>query len=159
MAVNLIGARSSSVDMTEKKVYTLSQASKDLVGALPDYFTVKAYISEDYRLNSYRSAAFATLDEYQTPAKASSMRPSTPRPTKLEMKPRNATSAEQIQVLNNTKIEMACITSVCAYSTEINQSHTCRRPTGRSRIPNVFDYQEDDPTEVENAITQAMESD
>ena len=47
-ALNIISTRIfGSLDLTENKVYTLSQASKDVVAALPDYVTIKAYISED----------------------------------------------------------------------------------------------------------------
>ena len=40
VAVNLIGTRLfGRLDLTENKVYTLSNASKDIVRALPDYLT------------------------------------------------------------------------------------------------------------------------
>jgi uncharacterized membrane protein YgdD (TMEM256/DUF423 family) len=46
VAINLIGTRVfGRVDLTENHVYTLSQGSKEIVGKLPDYLTVKAYIS------------------------------------------------------------------------------------------------------------------
>ncbi len=46
--VNLISTRAfGRLDLTEKHIYTLSQASKDLVKNLPDYLSVKAYISKD----------------------------------------------------------------------------------------------------------------
>jgi ABC-2 type transport system permease protein len=46
--VNLIGTRLfGRHDLTEKNIYTLSKASKDLVKALPDFLSVKAYISKD----------------------------------------------------------------------------------------------------------------
>jgi ABC-type uncharacterized transport system involved in gliding motility auxiliary subunit len=46
--VNLIGTRLfSRLDLTEKHIYTLSKASKDLVKTLPDFLSVKAYISKD----------------------------------------------------------------------------------------------------------------
>src|SRR5207247_1866547 len=35
------------LDLTENRMYTLSQPSKDLVKRLPDYLTVKAFISSD----------------------------------------------------------------------------------------------------------------
>jgi gliding-associated putative ABC transporter substrate-binding component GldG len=48
VVLNLISTRVfGRLDLTEAKVYTLSPASKDVVKALPDYFTVKAYISEN----------------------------------------------------------------------------------------------------------------
>jgi gliding-associated putative ABC transporter substrate-binding component GldG len=46
--VNLIGTRLfGRLDLTEKRIYTLSQSSKALVKALPDYMSVKAFISKD----------------------------------------------------------------------------------------------------------------
>jgi ABC-type uncharacterized transport system involved in gliding motility auxiliary subunit len=43
--VNLIGTRFfGRIDLTESKVYTLSQPSRDLVKNLPDFLTVKALI-------------------------------------------------------------------------------------------------------------------
>jgi gliding-associated putative ABC transporter substrate-binding component GldG len=46
--VNLIGTRLfGRLDLTEKHIYTLSRASKDLVKTLPDFLSVKAYISKD----------------------------------------------------------------------------------------------------------------
>ena len=46
--VNIIGTRVfGRLDLTEKHIYTLSQSSKDLVKALPDFLTVKAFISKD----------------------------------------------------------------------------------------------------------------
>lgn len=48
VVVNLLSTRVfGRIDLTESKVYTLSQPSKDLVKSLPDYMTVKAFISSD----------------------------------------------------------------------------------------------------------------
>ena len=48
VVVNLIATRVfGRIDLTEAKVYTLSKASKDIVGALPEYMNVKGYISKD----------------------------------------------------------------------------------------------------------------
>ena len=112
VAVNLIGARVfKRVDMTEKKVYTLSQASKDLVGALPDYFTVKAYISEDLppQLLSVSRYVRDLVDEYQNAGegkfKWEAVDPATDEKLKVEAQKCNV-GEQQIQVLNNTKIEM-----------------------------------------------------
>ena len=45
--VNLLGTRLfGRLDLTEKRIYTLSRASKDLVKALPDFLSVKA--SKEY---------------------------------------------------------------------------------------------------------------
>src|SRR5262245_6045838 len=46
--VNIISFRKfGHLDLTEAKMYTLSQASKDLVKGLGDPFTITAFISED----------------------------------------------------------------------------------------------------------------
>jgi gliding-associated putative ABC transporter substrate-binding component GldG len=69
--VNLIGTRLfGRLDLTEKRIYTLAPASKALVKALPDFLTVKAFISKDLppeikrlsrdvrdKLDDYRSAS------------------------------------------------------------------------------------------------------
>jgi len=46
--INLIGTRVfGRVDLTENHVYTLAPGSKQIVEKLPDYLTVKAFISPD----------------------------------------------------------------------------------------------------------------
>jgi hypothetical protein len=48
VAINLISTRVfGRLDLTENKTYTLSKPSKDLVKSLPDFLTVKAFISPD----------------------------------------------------------------------------------------------------------------
>jgi gliding-associated putative ABC transporter substrate-binding component GldG len=72
VALNLIGTRVfGRLDLTENKVYTLSKASKDIVGALPDYLTVKAYISKDLppELANVSHYVRDLLDEYRTYSK------------------------------------------------------------------------------------------
>jgi gliding-associated putative ABC transporter substrate-binding component GldG len=67
--VNLISTRVfNRVDLTEKSIYTLSQPSKDLVKKLPDYLTVKAYISKDLPVEIKRLATDVRdkLDEYKS---------------------------------------------------------------------------------------------
>lgn len=81
VALNLIGTRVfGRLDLTEAKVYTLSSASKDVVKTLPDFLSVKAYISdglppemkslsryvrdllEEYRSNSKGKMRFEAID-------------------------------------------------------------------------------------------------
>jgi gliding-associated putative ABC transporter substrate-binding component GldG len=67
--VNLIGTRLfHRVDLTEKNIYTLSKASKDLVKALPDFLSVKAYISKDLPPEIKRLSRDVRdkLDDYRT---------------------------------------------------------------------------------------------
>jgi ABC-type uncharacterized transport system involved in gliding motility auxiliary subunit len=67
--VNLIGTRLfKRVDLTEKNIYTLSKASKDLVKTLPDFLSVKAYISKDLPPEIKRLSRDVRdkLDDYRT---------------------------------------------------------------------------------------------
>ncbi|HEX3697280.1 MAG TPA: GldG family protein [Polyangia bacterium] len=72
VVVNLLGTRVfGRLDLTESKVYTLSPASKDIVRNLPDYLTIKAYISKDLppELASVSRYVRDLLDEYRTYSK------------------------------------------------------------------------------------------
>jgi len=72
VVVNLIATRVfGRLDLTESKVYTLSPASKDIVRELPDYLTVKAYISKDLPPEMANSSRYVRdlLDEYRTYSK------------------------------------------------------------------------------------------
>jgi len=68
VAVNLISTRVfGRLDLTENKTYTLSQPSKDLVKKLPDFLTVKAFISPDLpdKLNPLGRYVRDLVDEYK----------------------------------------------------------------------------------------------
>jgi gliding-associated putative ABC transporter substrate-binding component GldG len=70
--INLIGTRVfGRLDLTQNKVYTLSQASKDIVRTMPDYLTVKAYISKDLppELKATSNYVRDLLDEYRNASK------------------------------------------------------------------------------------------
>jgi len=72
VAVNLIGTRLfKRLDLTENHIYTLSPASKDVVRALPDYMTVKAYISKDLppELTNVSRYVRDLMDDYRTYSK------------------------------------------------------------------------------------------
>jgi gliding-associated putative ABC transporter substrate-binding component GldG len=72
VAINLISTRLfGRVDLTENRVYTLSPASKDVVRNLPDYLTIKAYISKDMppELTAVSRYVRDLLDEYRTYSK------------------------------------------------------------------------------------------
>lgn len=67
--LNLIGTRVfGRVDLTENRIYTLSQPSKDLVKNLPDYLSVKAFISADLppELKAVSRYVRDLIDEYKT---------------------------------------------------------------------------------------------
>ena len=55
------------VDMTERDLFTLSDASKELVGSLDDKIAVTAYITEELPppYNQYRRAVLDQLNEYK----------------------------------------------------------------------------------------------
>jgi ABC-type uncharacterized transport system involved in gliding motility auxiliary subunit len=71
--VNLIGTRVfGRLDLTENHVYTLAPGSKAIVSNLPDYLTVKAYISEKDLPPELKSVSRYTrdlLDDYRTYSK------------------------------------------------------------------------------------------
>jgi gliding motility-associatede transport system auxiliary component len=71
--INLIGTRVfGRLDLTENKNYTLSPGSKAIVANLPDYLTVKAYIStKDLppEMKSVSRYVRDLLDEYRTYSK------------------------------------------------------------------------------------------
>jgi ABC-2 type transport system permease protein len=72
VAVNLISTRLfGRLDLTENHVYTLSPASKTIVGSMPDYLTVKAYISKDLppELANVSRYLRDLLDDYHTYSK------------------------------------------------------------------------------------------
>lgn len=67
--VNLISTRYfGRVDLTEKKVFTLSQPSRDLVKKMDDYLTVKAFISEELPpdLKTLSTYVRDLVDEYKS---------------------------------------------------------------------------------------------
>jgi len=71
--VNLIGTRVfGRLDLTENHAYTLAPGSKAIVANLPDYLTVKAYISTNDlppELKSVSSYVRDLLDDYKTYSK------------------------------------------------------------------------------------------
>jgi ABC-type uncharacterized transport system involved in gliding motility auxiliary subunit len=73
--INLIGTRVfGRIDLTENHVYTLAPGSKEIVSKLPDYLTVKAYISKNDLPPEMKSVAnYVTdlLDEYIPTRRAS----------------------------------------------------------------------------------------
>jgi gliding-associated putative ABC transporter substrate-binding component GldG len=72
VAINLISTRLfGRLDLTENHVYTLSPASKEIVRSLPDYLTVKAYISKDLppELANVSRYLRDMLDDYRTYSK------------------------------------------------------------------------------------------
>ncbi len=72
VAINLISTRVfGRLDLTENHVYTLSPASKGIVRDLPDFLTVKAYISKDLPPELAQTSRYVRdlLDDYRTYSK------------------------------------------------------------------------------------------
>mgnify|MGYP006200330971 CR=1 FL=1 len=69
VAINLLSTRVfGRLDLTENKVYTLSQPSKDLVKNLPDFLNVTAFISSDLPAQLKTTSRYVRdlIDEYKT---------------------------------------------------------------------------------------------
>ncbi len=110
--VNLIGTRLfGRLDLTEKRIYTLSQASKDLVKALPDYLSVKAYISKDLPPEIKRLSRDVRdkLDDYKSSSKGrfrwEAIDPATDKKFEEEAS-RCKVQKVQIQKVSNSKFEL-----------------------------------------------------
>lgn len=66
--VNVISVRLfGRIDMTSKKIFTLSDASRDLMSSLDDRVTIKAYFTEDLPApyNNHRRVLLDQLNEYR----------------------------------------------------------------------------------------------
>jgi ABC-type uncharacterized transport system involved in gliding motility auxiliary subunit len=112
VAVNLLSTRVfGRIDLTEHKVYTLSQPSKDLVKKLPDYMTVKAFMSNDLppELKTVSRYVRDLIDEYKTSSNGKfrweAIDPGTDKKLEEEAN-RCKVQKLQIQVLRNQKFEM-----------------------------------------------------
>ncbi len=110
--VNLIGTRFfGRIDLTEAKVYTLSQPSRDLVKHLPDFLNVKAFISSDLppEIKTLSRYVRDTVDEYRTSSNGKfrweALDPSADKSLEQEAS-RCKVEKIQIQVLRGTKFEM-----------------------------------------------------
>ncbi len=68
VVINLLSTRVfGRLDLTEARMYTLSQPSKDLVKKLPDYLTLKAFMSQDLppELKTVSRYVRDLIDEYK----------------------------------------------------------------------------------------------
>ncbi|MBN2573798.1 MAG: GldG family protein [Deltaproteobacteria bacterium] len=110
--VNLIGTRLfGRLDLTEKRIYTLSKSSKDLVKALPDYLSVKAFISKDLPPEIKRLSRDVRdkLDDYQSASNGrfrwEAVDPAADKKYEEEAS-RCKVNKVQIQKLSNSKFEL-----------------------------------------------------
>jgi len=72
VVVNLLSTRKfGRLDLTQSGIYTLSPASKDIAKSLPDYLSIKAYISDNLppELKSLSRYVRDLLDEYAAASK------------------------------------------------------------------------------------------
>jgi ABC-type uncharacterized transport system involved in gliding motility auxiliary subunit len=109
--INLIGTRFfGRLDLTENKVYTLSQPSRDLVKKLPDFLTVKAFISADLppEIKTLSRYVRDMVDEYRTSSNGKFRWEAIPDSDKNIDQDANHCKVDkiQIQVLRGTKFEM-----------------------------------------------------
>lgn len=138
VVINLIGTRVfGRVDLTEQKIYTLSQSSKDLVKNLPDFMNVKAFISEDLppELKTVSRYVRDLVDEYKTGSKGkfrwSAIDPGMDKKLEEEAT-RCKVQKIQIQVLRQQKFEMgAYYLGLCLeYGSEVESIPQVARPEG-----------------------------
>jgi gliding-associated putative ABC transporter substrate-binding component GldG len=98
------------LDLTSQGVYTLSDASKKLIGALDDRVTVKAYFTEDLPspYNNNRRAVLDLLNEYKAFAKGNLQYEFiNPQGEKGEQDAQQQGIAPvQVQVVNQDKLEV-----------------------------------------------------
>jgi gliding motility-associatede transport system auxiliary component len=112
VAINLIGTRLfGRLDLTQNHVYTLSSASKDVVRNLPDYLTVKAYISKDLPPELANTSRYVRdmLDDYKTYSKGKlRFEAFDPQSDKKIEEEANACKVQklQIQVMRSQKFEV-----------------------------------------------------
>ncbi len=113
VVVNLLGTRVfGRIDLTENHIYTLSQPSKDLVKKLPDYLSVKAFLSEKDlppQLATATRYVRDLIDEYRTSSNGK-FRWSAIDPTNDKKLEEEATRCKvqkiQVQVLKQQKFEL-----------------------------------------------------
>jgi len=109
--INVISIRVfGRLDLTAQKVYTLSDASKKLVGSLDDRVTVKAYFTEDLPApyNNNRRVVLDMLNDYKAYAKGNlEYEFVNPQGEKGEQEAQEQGIAPvQVQVVNADKLEV-----------------------------------------------------
>jgi ABC-type uncharacterized transport system involved in gliding motility auxiliary subunit len=111
--VNLIATRVfGRLDLTQNGIYTLSKPSKELVRALPEPLTIKAYISKDLPPELVTVSRYTRdlMDEYRSASKGKvhfeAFDPSADK--KIEEEATNCKVAKlQIQVMRTGKLEVS----------------------------------------------------
>jgi ABC-type uncharacterized transport system involved in gliding motility auxiliary subunit len=139
VAVNLLSIKVfGRLDLTEAKVYTLSQPSKDLVKKLPDYLTIKAFISSEDLPPELKSVARYIrdlVDEYKSSSNGKlrweAIDPGTDKKLEEEAT-RCKVQKVQIQVLRNQKFELGThYLGLCLlYGSQVESIPQVARPEG-----------------------------
>jgi ABC-type uncharacterized transport system involved in gliding motility auxiliary subunit len=138
VVVNLLSTRVfGRIDLTENKIYTLSQPSKDLVKRLPDYLTVKAFMSADLppELKTVSRYTRDLIDEYKNSSNGKfrweAIDPGNDKKLEDEAN-RCKVQKIQIQVLRNQKFELGSYyLGLCLeYGTQIESIPQVARPEG-----------------------------
>jgi len=138
VVVNLLSTRVfGRIDLTENKMYTLSQPSKDLVKRLPDYLTVKAFMSADLppELKTVSRYTRDLIDEYKNSSNGKfrweAIDPGNDKKLEDEAN-RCKVQKIQIQVLRNQKFELGSYyLGLCLeYGTQIESIPQVARPEG-----------------------------
>src|SRR3972149_12286460 len=111
VVVNVISVRLfGRLDLTSQNVYTLSDASKNIVGSLDDRITIKAYFTEDLPApyNGNRRATLDILNDYKAYSKGNLQFDFvSPGGEKGEQEAQEQGVAPvQVQVINNEKLEV-----------------------------------------------------
>ena len=159
VAINLIATRVfGRLDLTENKVYTLSPASKDIVRTLPDYLTVKAYISKDLppELATVSRYVRDLLDEYRTYSKGKlrfeAFDPGSDK--KIEDEAGQCKVQRlQVQVLHEQKFEVgAYYLGLCFQYQGKDEAIPEIGQAGGARVPDLLAHQADDAEEAQGRV-------
>src|SRR5262245_2141389 len=138
VVVNLIATRVfGRIDLTENRIYTLSQPSRDLVKNLPDYMSVKAFISADLppELKTVSRYVRDLVDEYKTSSKGKfrweAIDPGNDKKLEDEAN-RCKVQKLQIQVLRSQKFELGTYyLGLCLeYNGQVESIPQVARPEG-----------------------------
>jgi gliding-associated putative ABC transporter substrate-binding component GldG len=119
-AVNLISTRVfGRLDLTENKTYTLSKPSKDLVRTLPDFLTLKLFVSPDLppQLSSLGRYVRDLVDEYKA-ASNGKLRWEAIEPTPGSDKEKNKKLEEEA---NRCKVQKVQIQAVHGQKFEVGE--------------------------------------
>jgi ABC-type uncharacterized transport system involved in gliding motility auxiliary subunit len=138
VVVNLLSTRVfGRIDLTENRMYTLSQPSRDLVKHLPDYLSIKAFISSDLppELKTVSRYVRDLIDEYKNSASGKfrweAIDPGNDKKLEDEAN-RCKVQKIQIQVLRNQKFELGTYyLGLCLeYGTQVESIPQVARPEG-----------------------------